>query len=68
MKKYTPQQNQPTGNPQARPSRTYEDWQADQQADERTPEERGIAHRLNRDVATSCRSHYYNGASDRTCD
>jgi hypothetical protein len=60
MKKYTPQQNQPTGNLQTRPSRTYEDWQADQQADVRTPEERGIRigstvmwrHRVDRIITT----------------
>jgi hypothetical protein len=36
------QNNTFTGGPAAHPARTFEDWQADQQADDRTPEERGL--------------------------
>ena len=63
MKKTQPQpQNiRPAGGQQIHPpTRTFEDWQADQQADARTPEERGIhigspvmwRHRANRIITT----------------
>jgi hypothetical protein len=55
-----PQVNQPEGSQQLHPTHTFEDWQADQQADARTPEERGIhigspvmwRHRANRIITT----------------
>jgi hypothetical protein len=48
------------GSPQARVYRTFEDWQAEQQADLRTPEQRGIRigspvmwrHRANQVIVT----------------
>jgi hypothetical protein len=55
-----PQNNRSDSGQQLHPAHTFEDWQADQKADARTPEERGIhigspvmwRHRANRVITT----------------